>query len=305
MSDNKGLVFHIIHGSFVDGHGVRTTVFLKGCPLACLWCCNIEGQAMYPELKFTAGNCNGCGRCLSVCAYGAIAMGDDESSPVRIDRTKCTNCLECVEVCHTEALDVFGKYYTVDELFAEIKNDAPFYRSTGGGVTIGGGEPSFQAEFTLAFLEKCRENFIHTAVDTCGYTQDREGLRVLEEADLVLFDLKGLDPDAHLRNTGVPNDVILSNLEHLDKMRKPVIVRVPLIPGLNDADESVERLAKYLSGIRCVERIDLMTYHEYGKMKYEQLGKAYNIDSEKPSEDRRQQLLEVFKSYSLNAQLGG
>jgi len=302
MTDElKGLVFHVIHGSFVDGPGIRTTVFLKGCPLTCRWCCNIEGQAAYPELKYTFEHCNGCGRCLPKCTRGAIEPGEDESSPVKIDRLKCDNCLECIEYCYRDALEVFGEYYTVEELFAKVKNDMPFYRSSGGGVSIGGGEPSMQAEFTLALLEKCRENFIHTAVDTCGYTLTDEGLRVLEAADLVLFDVKGLAPDAHIRNTGVPNETIIANLKHLDEIRKPVIIRAPLIPGMNDSDEDVEALAAFLSEIRCVERVDLMAYHDYGKVKYEQLGK----DCERQSDERLQQFLDVFKSHSLNVQLGG
>jgi len=301
----KGLVFHVIHGSFVDGPGIRTTVFLKGCPLACRWCCNIEGQATYPELKYIYEHCNGCGKCIPACPAGAIAPGDGEGAPVRIDRAKCNNCMECVASCYRDALDVFGEYFTVDELFARVKNDIPFYRSSGGGVTIGGGEPSMQAAFTLALLKKCRENYIHTAVDSCGYTTSAEGLRVLEEADMVLFDVKGLDPDAHLRNTAVPNDVILANLKHLDEIRKPVIIRAPLIPGMNDSDEDVEALAKFLSEIRCIERVDLMAYHDYGKVKYEQLGKDYGLDCERQSDERLQQFLDIFKSYSLRVQLGG
>jgi pyruvate formate lyase activating enzyme len=305
MNTEKGLVFHIIHGSFVDGQGIRTTVFLKGCPLKCVWCCNPEGQADCRELKYDALNCNGCGRCLPLCPAHAIIPGAAEGGPVRIDRAKCTNCLKCLDACYTEALDVFGRYYTVEELFAEIKNDLPFYRATGGGVTIGGGEPTLQAAFTLAFIRKCKENFIHTAVDTCGYTQDEAGLKVLEEADLVLLDIKGMDPGAHLRDTGAPNGIIHANLERMDKIRKPVIVRIPLIPGMTDTDEGIAGMAKFLSGFRCIEEVDLMAYHQYGAVKYDQLGKEYKLNGEKQTEDRLKQIMGIFKSYSLNAHLGG
>lgn len=305
MEDIKGLIFHIIHGSFVDGHGVRTTIFLKGCPLRCLWCCNPEGQIPTPELKFTESLCNVCGKCVEACPENAIRPPQTEDGKIIIDRKACTNCGKCIDVCFTGALDCFGKYYTVDELFDIVKKDVAFYKSSGGGVSIGGGEPTFQEEFTAAFLKKCKDNYIHTAVDTCGYTINDEGLKILEEADLLLFDLKGIDLGVHKKNTNVSNERILANLKHLDAMRKPIIIRVPLIPGCTDSDEKVQGTADFLSTLRSVERIDLMGYHEFGRIKYVQLGRDYKLDAKVLSDDRLNKIKKVFEKHSLNVQLGG
>ena len=306
IKNEQGLVFHIIHGSFVDGNGVRTTVFLKGCPLRCIWCCNPEGQKGNPEIKFTASHCNGCGKCVAACAANAIVLDSKrEDDRLRIDRERCTNCGKCMEVCHTGALDCFGKYFTLDELFDVIKRDEQYYRESGGGVTIGGGEPTFQPLFTLKFLRKCKENDIHVALDTCGYTTTCEGFKALEEADLLLFDAKGVDPEKHLKNTGVSNKTILKNLKKLNAMRKPIIIRVPLIPGYTDSTKEIEVTAKFLSKLKHVERVDLLAVHEYGKMKYVQLGKDYRLNVRPISQEHLGDIKAIFERYGLKTQLGG
>jgi len=306
MKDKSGLLFHIIHGSFVDGHGIRTTVFLKGCPLRCIWCCNPEGQSGHPQIKLTPSLCDGCGRCVLICPTDAIQLepksGDDR---IRIDRELCTNCEKCIEVCYTGALDRFGKYYTVDELFNIVKRDEQFYRASGGGVTIGGGEPTFQTSFTNALLRKCQENYIHVAVDTCGYTASSEGLGILEKADLLLFDLKGMDPEEHLKNTGVSNEPILSNLKRLDAMGKAIIIRVPLVPGYTDSTQNIRATAEFLAGLKSVERVDLLPYHEYGRVKYGQLGREYRLNVQPLTEERLNNIRDTFERYRLNVQLGG
>ncbi|MCL6477571.1 MAG: glycyl-radical enzyme activating protein [Peptococcaceae bacterium] len=306
MNNTKGLIFQTIHGSFVDGHGIRTTVFLKGCPLRCVWCCNPEGQAFHPEIKLTSSKCNACGNCVPACPAGAIQLKpDQEGAKVRIDRKTCTNCGKCIEVCCTGALDCFGKYYSVDELFDVVKKDEQFYRSSGGGVTIGGGEATWQPAFTLQFIRKCKENYIHTALDTCGYTTSPEGIKCLEEADLLLFDLKDMDPERHLKNTGVSNGPILENLKRLNAMGKPIIIRMPIIPGYNDADENLQAAAEFLTTLKSVERIDLMLVHEYGKVKYEQLGKEYKLNIKPIPQERQDELKALFERCGLNVQIGG
>lgn len=305
MDELKGVLFHVIHGSFVDGYGIRTTVFLKGCPLRCHWCCNPEGQLLHPELKFTASLCNGCGNCVDVCPENAINTSTNEEIHIVIDRKLCSNCGKCIEVCYPGAMDWFGKYYTVDEVFDIVKKDAPFYRLSGGGVTIGGGEPIFQAEFTFALMRKCQENNIHTAIDTCGYTISDKGLEILEQADLLLFDLKGIDTDKHRKNTGVSNEIILSNLKHLNDMGRPIIVRGPLIPGRTDSPQNIQQEIELLSRLRSVERVDIMAYHEYGKIKYEQLGKEYSLKVTPYSETYLEDIKKMFEKAGLNVQLGG
>ncbi len=307
FTDERGLVFHIIHGSFVDGYGTRTTVFLKGCPLQCIWCCNPEGQKMHPELKVTASQCNGCEKCLAVCPKGAISLDEaDIGFRLRVDRTRCDNCLKCIDVCFTEALDKFGTWYTVDELFNELKKDEPFYRASGGGVTIGGGEATCQPSFILKLIRKCRENYLHTAIDTCGFITTEDGLAAFMEADLVLYDLKVMDPQEHLRCTGVSNEVILANLKKRDAAKKPAIIRVPLIPGYTDGDTNLRAIAEFLSGLNCVDRVDLLAVHEYGKVKYEQMGMEYKLLGVRPlSEDSLATIKAFFESYGLRTQIGG
>jgi len=306
MENETGLIFHVIHGSFVDGYGIRTTVFLKGCPLRCVWCCNPEGQQLHAEIKLTASECDGCGRCVELCPADAIQIDSkSEHNKVKLDRSLCTNCGKCIDVCFTGALGFFGESVTVDELFNTIKNDEQFYRSSGGGVSIGGGEPTLQPDFTHALLKKCRENYIHTAVDTCGYTLNDKGFRVLAEADLLLFDIKGMDLREHMKNTGVSNEPILKNLKKLNDMGKPIIIRMPIIPGFTDSSENVKVTAAFLSGLKSVERVDLIAYHEYGKVKYEQLGREYKLKRSSISEERINEIKSVFEGRGLNAQLGG
>lgn len=302
IEKESGIVFHIIHGSFVDGYGIRTTVFLKGCPLKCVWCCNPEGQLGNAEIKFTASLCNACGKCLRVCSPGAIQI---ETEVIKIDRGLCTNCGKCIDVCYTGALDYFGKFMTVDEVFNIVKTDEQYYRTSGGGVTIGGGEPTFQAAFTLALLRKCRENYIHTAVDTCGYTRNENGLKVLEEADLLLYDLKHMNPIEHQKCTGVSNELIITNLEKMNDIGKPIIIRIPLIPGYNDSSQNIQATAEFLSRLKSVERVDLLAYHIFGKIKYEQLGRKYPLNVPSLSDEHLNNIKQTFENYGLKVQLGG
>ena len=307
MKKNLGLVSQIVHGSFVDGYGIRTTVFLKGCPLRCLWCCNPEGQNGYLEISFTASKCNGCGNCIPLCPTNAIRTDtSSENNTIIIDRDLCTNCGECIGKCFTGALEFFGRYYSVDELFQVIMKDRQFYQSSGGGVTIGGGEPTFQSSFTLAFLKKCRDNYIHVAIDTCGYTSTNEGKEILKQADLLLYDLKNMDKERHLDITGVSNEIILSNLQMLDSMGKEIIIRMPLIPEHTDSEKNVALTAKFLSGLKSIKRVDIIPFHKYGVIKYQKLGKPYKLDNLQPLSNQRENVVKkIFQLHGINAQIGG
>ena len=300
----KGIVFNIVHGSMVDGYGIRTTVFLKGCPLHCKWCCNPEGQKFDPELRYVETLCKGCMKCIDVCPEGAIQKSE-AGETVAIDRDRCTNCMKCIDSCFFGALEKFGEYYTVDELFDIIRRDTAYYKSSGGGVTIGGGEASMHTDFTLALIRKCKENFIHVAVDTCGYTVNETAFQVLSEADLLLYDLKGMDTEKHIRDTGVSNDLILSNLKKLDELNVPTIIRMPLIPGHNDSDEEIEKAAEFLSTLKNLDRVDLMNYHTFGVVKYAQIGKNYELELTPLSPERLDEICAIFARHSIRTQIGG
>lgn len=303
-SVKKGIVFNIVHGSMVDGYGIRTTVFLKGCPLHCKWCCNPEGQKFDPELRYVETLCKGCMKCIDVCPEGAIQKRE-AGETVAIDRDRCTNCMKCIDSCFFGALEKFGEYYTVDELFDIIRRDTAYYKSSGGGVTIGGGEASMHTDFTLALIRKCKENFIHVAVDTCGYTVNETAFQVLSEADLLLYDLKGMDTEKHIRDTGVSNDLILSNLKKLDELNVPTIIRMPLIPGHNDSDEEIEKAAEFLSTLKNLDRVDLMNYHTFGVVKYAQIGKKYELELTPLSPERLDEICAIFARHSIRTQIGG
>jgi pyruvate formate lyase activating enzyme len=279
---------------------------LKGCPLRCVWCCNPEGQQPYPEIKYTASHCTGCERCLPVCPTGAITLEETEAgSRARIDRELCDQCGRCIDPCYHGALEWFGRYYTVDELFDEVKKDEKYYSASGGGVTIGGGEPTLQPIFLRRFLAKCRERYIHTALDTCLHTVTDEGVKALEEADLLLCDIKSLDPGQHARDTGLSNEVIIRNLRHLSDLGKPMIIRIPLIPGHTDSPENLRAAIDLLLNLRSVERVDLLPVHEYGRVKYDQLGKEYRLVADAIPKERQEDIKALFEQSGLKTQIGG
>jgi pyruvate formate lyase activating enzyme len=299
----KAIIFNKVQGSFVDGHGVRTTIFLKGCPLVCKWCCNPEGQSFELELKVTEEKCDGCGRCEEKCPRYALTIIDGR---VQLDRKRCNVCGQCADFCFTGALEPFGRYYTVEEMFEFLKKDMPFYRSSGGGITIGGGEATWQPDFVLPLIKKCHDAGIHVAIDTCGYVSDERGVQVLVDADLILFDIKGIDPEHHKENTGVSNELIWKNLRLLGEIGKPVIIRLPIIPGYTDSEENLRLTAEKMREISSIIRVDILPVHQFGKVKYEQIGKKYLIDQNLAiSEERQQEIKKFFEKYGFTTQIGG
>lgn len=308
MQDLTGIIFNIVHGSFVDGYGVRTTVFLKGCPLRCLWCCNPEGQKFDPELRFISADCNHCGKCVDTCPAGAISFDDAPEPQLIIDRDRCTVCGKCTDLCPMGALGIVGKRMTVSEVIDDVTKDCAFYRNSGGGVTIGGGEATAQPDFTLALVRELKSNYIHTAIDTCGFTTSDAGLAALKEADLLLYDLKCIDPAVHKNNTGVSNEIILKNLLMLDELRKAIIIRFPFIPGYNDSDENVAATVAFLEKLRSVQRVDIIGYHDYSRQRYSELGMEYplaHVRMNQLPQERLEEVKTIFERHGLCAQLGG
>jgi len=267
-----GTIFDIKRYALYDGPGIRTTVFLKGCPLACWWCHNPESQAPETELLIRANRCTRCGACAEICPQDAIYL---EATTSMTDRTRCERCGRCVETCFSGARDLVGREIPLAELLREVERDTPFHDASGGGVTFSGGEPLLQAEFLAAALSACRERDIHTVVDTCGYApwEAFEGLR--RDVQLFLYDLKLLDDDRHVRYMGVSNALILRNLRILSERGARIIVRVPLIPGVNDDVESLQQLGAFMASLPQRHPVELLRYHDIAGAKYAALGREY------------------------------
>jgi len=274
--DITGIVFNIERYTLHDGPGIRTTVFLKGCPLGCLWCSNPESQSGSPEITYFAEKCTGCGRCLPLCPQNAIQQ-HAPGEPVTILFERCDGCGACVEPCYPEALVITGQSMTAQQVVSVVLRDRRFYQNSGGGVTLSGGEPLAQAAFTAGVLRLCRQQGIHTAIQTSGFAPQSALKQVLPQLDLVIFDLKHLDDAEHQRLTGVSNRLILENLRFLNDQNMRVVVQMPLIPGYNDSQDNLEAVFDLVKSLPSVEGLSLLAYHALGAAKYTRAGRSYQL----------------------------
>jgi pyruvate formate lyase activating enzyme len=300
----KGLICDMQRFAIHDGPGIRTLVYMKGCPLTCLWCSTPQSRKKAPEILHIELHCKTCGTCVEACPADAITLS--EEGGVKIDRELCTSGGECVEACPNQALELVGSHVTPEELFREVDKDSPFYRRSGGGVTVGGGEPTAQHAFVAEFLERCKQYYMHTAMETCGYVKWKHLEKLLEHLDLVYLDIKHMDAREHRRLTGVSNELILKNAARVSALR-PMIVRIPVVPGCNDSDENILATAKFAAGLgEHFERIELLPYHQFGTQTYGRLGKEYGLAGlEPPSGSHMERLKGIVESCGVEAQIGG
>ena len=275
---NKAIIFDIQRNSFVDGPGIRTTVFFKGCNLKCAWCHNPESQSAKPQMMFYKDKCTGCGKCKSVCPYHL---------------EQCELCGKCTLYCPADARTVCGKEHTVDEVLKEVLKDKAFYETSGGGVTFSGGECMLQIDFLAEILKKCKENGIHTAVDTAGHIPFESFEKILPYTDLFLYDIKIFDSQKHKQYVGVSNELILENLKKLFERKAKLWIRIPIIPNVNDSIEEIQKMKDFLKTIGTAEKIELLPYHAMGENKYRAIGKEPQI-FKTPDAENMKRLKEIL-----------
>jgi pyruvate formate lyase activating enzyme len=295
----QGFIFNIQRFSTEDGPGIRTTVFFKQCPLKCIWCHNPESILNKRQLEWFKHKCIGCNTCIDICKYNAISF---KESGLTIDRDICISCGECSDECPSTALHMWGEYWDLNELFYEIQKDKVYYTQSKGGITVSGGEPTIQSDFILKFLKKCKEDSIHTALDTCGYAPEQIYRKLLPYVDLVLFDIKEVDLERHKLFTSIPNDKILKNAiwiaNYIKNNQKQFWVRTPIIPNYTAAEETIKGIGEFIVDKlnNIPERWDLLAFNNLCTAKYERLDLDWVLKDESlMSKDQMENLIEIAK----------
>ena len=298
----RGIVFDIQRYSLHDGPGLRTNVFLKGCGLSCRWCSNPEAKKPRPEIAFFQNACFLCGDCIPACSEAAILLEDGH---ITWDRVKCNQCGRCAEVCLSHAFSLIGREMSAEAVVAEVLRDTAFYGGH-GGLTLTGGEPTLQPEFAEAVLRIAKDEGLHTAIETCGAVGWGNIQCLLPYLDLVLFDLKHVDPEVHRQFTGASNAIILENLRQTAEAGANLVVRVPLIPGFNTDRGSLSGIAEFVQSLHLVREIHVLAYHTLGKAKYRALGLPYELGSRPAMKhEEAEQLASVFEEYGFEVLVGG
>jgi len=298
-----GKIFNIMKYSIHDGPGIRTAVFFKGCPLNCQWCHNPESQGFGQELMYRRDRCVGCGQCLEICPSGATISVEGKLAYLR---DKCLVCGECCRVCPAGVRELVAKEMSVSEVMAEIEKDVIFYDESGGGVTFSGGEAIMQPEFLLEILKSCRKREIHTALETCGFVTLDSLKSISDYVNLFLYDIKLMDSKKHQALTGVPNELILSNLRWLTEHHPKVIVRVAIIPGINDDEENLRQIGEFVTSLKHATELHCLSYHTAGVDKYQKLGLKYRLpDLQSPDSERMEEIARKLEEFGLVVKIGG
>ncbi len=338
-SNLKSIIFNIQRYSIHDGPGIRTTIFIKGCPLHCGWCSNPESQSSKPEIIVRDIKCISCGKCAEICPQGAIKLVESEftesrpvvkapanifqpfTNPVAalksqtsnkpekkriIDWSKCDQCLKCAEVCPSKSIDISGRQVDVAECLEEVLKDKGFYDED-GGMTISGGEPLTQIDFIKELFMASKMEGLNTAIDTTGYSSWDNMEKIIPYVDLFLYDIKQMDPKIHEQETGVTNQLILSNLKKLAKTDTRIWIRCPLIPGFNDSKKNISQLAGFVKDLGgAVEKVSLLPYHSYGETKYDSTGRIYPYaGKQEQSRENLESLKDILEARDLKVSVGG
>jgi pyruvate formate lyase activating enzyme len=297
----QGIIWKIDRNANHDGPGIRTSVYFKGCPLTCNWCCNPEGQSDRPVLIFQTAKCNSCKLCLGVCSHQALTLSTGPK--IQVNQGLCDACGRCADVCPTAALQIWGKNYSVAELGSILDRYRMIYRKSGGGLTCTGGEPLQQGDFLLQLLAECQHQGIHTAVETSGYADGNLFVEVLHSIDWLFIDLKHMNPAKHLELTGRDNEIILRNVEQasaiLYERKKALVLRQVVVPDINNG-QNIQALADFAAGLPFISGVELLAYHDYGIFKYSLLERSYSLNNARsPTAGEMQIYRNILKAKNL------